>query len=285
MTFRRILLALYSLVFIAACGGLIGLIWNENEKLDLDINNDFNLQAFITATDSAQTLATAVLGVLIVFGLWTLLMALLPSGSRGSSGMLRLKQSDGGTVEMSAQALERLVREEIESLAEVRQAVPRVRVSGGAVETDALVVIDSAASVAHVTTVVNDAINRAFKEQVGVTNVKRPSIRISYDPVKGQPMGEGESVRRMDPQRPISPPRATDPSDPVSWPEPPPDVRRAEAAPSDRPPRDMEDTRPPDVRRAEGAPPDRPPRDMEDAAPPDVDPASRAKPNHEQERE
>ncbi len=285
MTLRRILLALYSLVFIAACGGLIGLIWNENEKIDLDINDDFNLQAFITATDSAQTLATAVLGGLIVFGLWTLLMALLPTGGRGSSGMLRLKQSDGGTVEMSAQALERLVREEIESLPEVRQAAPRVRVSGGAVETDALVVIDSAASVSHVTTVVNDAINRAFKEQVGVTNVKRPSIRISYDPIKGQPMGEGDSVRRMDPQRPISPPRAVDPSEPVSWPEPPPDVRRAEAAASDRPPRDMEESPSPDVGRDEAPRADRPPRDMDEAPSGEVEPGFRAKPNHEQERE
>lgn len=261
MTFRRILLALYSLVFIAASGGLIGLIWNENEKLDLDINNDFNFQAFVTATDSAQILATAILGVLIVFGLWTLLMSMLPAGSGGSTGMLRLKQSDGGTVEMSAQALERLVREEVESLPEVRQAVPRVRVSGGAVETNAIVVIDSTASVSHVTTVVNDAINRAFKEQVGVTNVKRPNIRISYEPVKGQPLGEGDSVRRMDPARPISPPPGSESSDPVSWPEPPADVRRA-----DRP-----------------GPPT--PDQEAEAWPADVDPTARAKPNHEQEQQ
>ena len=261
MTLRRALLALYSLVFIAACGGLIGLAWNENEKLDVDINNDFNLQAFITATDSAQILATAVLGVLIIFGLWTLLMSMLPAGEGGSSGMLRLKQADGGTVEVTSQALERLLRDEMEALAEVRQAVPRVKVSGGAVDTDALVVIDSAASISHVTNVVNDAISRAFKEQVGVTNVKRPNIRISYDPVKGRPLSNGESARRMDPARPISPPPASESTEPVSWPEPPPEMRRTEAAGPDRP---------------EAEP---------DAWQTEVDPAARAKPNHEQDQQ
>jgi hypothetical protein len=227
MTLRRMLLALYSLVFIAACGGLIALTWNEDQKLDIDIaDGDFNMQAFITADDTWQIIATTVLGLLILFGLWTLLMALLPASS-GSSGMLRLKQADGGTVEVTSQALERLVRDEVEALPDVRQAVPRVRVSGGSVETDALVVIEQQASIAHVTTVVNDAINRAFKEQVGVTNVKRPNIRISYDTVKGRPVSDGSASRRLDPTRPVSPPADAE-GEPVAWPPPPPDVVRPE---------------------------------------------------------
>jgi len=226
MTLRRGLLALYSLVFIAACGGLIGLVWNEDEKLDLDISNDFNLQAFVAATDSAQILSTTVLGILIVFGLWTLIMSLLPAGGAGaSSGMLRLKQSDGGTVEVTSQALERLVREEVEALPEVRQAVPRVKVSGGAVDTDALVVIEPQESIAHVTTVVNDAINRAYKEQVGVSNVKRPNIRISYEPVKGRPLSDGAAPRRVEAARAV-PAGPAGEGEAVTWPPPPPDVRR-----------------------------------------------------------
>lgn len=234
MTLRRALLALYSLVFIAACGGLIGLVWNEDQKLDIDVNNDFNLQAFVTATDSAQALATIVFAVLILFGLWTLLMALLPTGEAASSGLLRLKQSDGGSVEVTSQALERLVREEVEALPEVRQAVPRVKVSGGAVDTDALVVIEPQESIAHVTTVVNDAINRAFKEQVGVTNVKRPNIRISYDPVKGRPISEGGAPRRVEATRAV-PAAPTDDSERLAWPPPPRDVRPADASSDESP--------------------------------------------------
>src|SRR5687767_2817097 len=110
MTLRRILLALYSLVFIAACGGLIGLVWNEDQKLDVDLaDGDFHMEAFITANDTWQVIATTVLGVLIAFGLWTLLLALLPAGEGRRAGLLRLKQADGGTVEVTSQSLERLV--------------------------------------------------------------------------------------------------------------------------------------------------------------------------------
>ena len=61
--------------------------------------------------------------------------------------MLRLKQAQGGTVEVSSQSLESLVRSEIEALSEVRQAVPRVRVAGGSVAVDATVVIEPSALV------------------------------------------------------------------------------------------------------------------------------------------
>jgi hypothetical protein len=74
--------------------------------------------------------------------------------------------------------------------------------------------------------VVNEAINRAFKEQVGVTNVKRPNIRISYEPVKGRPLADG-ATRVMQPGRPVSPPPAGE-GEPVAWPPPPPDVVRSE---------------------------------------------------------
>ncbi|MEX0782212.1 MAG: alkaline shock response membrane anchor protein AmaP [Dehalococcoidia bacterium] len=228
MTLRRMLLALYSLLFIAACGGLIGLVWNEDQKLDINLaDGDFNLEGFITANDTWQVFATTALGLLILFGLWTLLMALLPAGSARSSGMLRLKQANGGTVEVTSQALERLVRDELEALPEVRQAIPRVKASGGSVDTHALVVIEQQASIAHVTSVVNDTVTRAFKEQVGVTNVKRPNIRISYEPVKGQPISDRDM--RYDSTRPVAPPVREDGEEAVSWPPPPADVARADA--------------------------------------------------------
>lgn len=231
MTLRRALLALYSLLFIAACGGLIGLVWNEDQKLDIDLaDGDLAMEAFIAANDTWKVLATTVLALLILFGLWTLLMSLLPMGAARSSGMLRLKQANGGTVEVTSGALERLVRDELEALPEVRQAIPRVKAGGGSVETDALVVIDQQASIAHVTSVVNDAVTRAFKQQVGVTNVKRPNIRISYEPVKGQPITDGA---RFDSTRPMAPPPREEGEEPVTWPSPPPDVARAEAP--DRP--------------------------------------------------
>ena len=228
MTLRRILLALYSLLLIAACGGLIGLTWNEDQKLDISAGDgDFSLEAFISATQTWQVIATTVLALFILFGLWTLLMALLPAGSARSSGMLRLKQANGGTVEVTAGALERLVRDELEATPEIRQAIPRVKASGGSVATDALVVIEQQASIAHVTSVVNDTIARAFKEQVGVTSVKRPNIRISYEPVKGQPISERSM--RYDSTRPVAPPPREEGAEAVTWPSPPPDVTRADA--------------------------------------------------------
>jgi hypothetical protein len=187
------------------------------------------MEAFITANDTWQVIATTALGVLIAFGLWTLLLALLPAGEGRRAGMLRLKQADGGMVEVTSQSLERLVRDELEALPEVRQAVPRVRVSGGSVDTDILAVIEPQESIAHVTAVIGDTVRRAFKEQVGVTNVKRPNIRISYEPVKGRPVVEGG---RPQPTRPIAPPSRNGEEDAVNWP-PPPDVSRPEAEAED----------------------------------------------------
>ncbi|MGH2609238.1 MAG: hypothetical protein ACRDHF_09135, partial [Tepidiformaceae bacterium] len=107
-----------------------------------------------------------------------------------------------------------------------------VRVSGGSVDTDVLAVIEPQATISHVTTVVGDTVRRAFKEQVGVTNVKRPNIRISYEPVKGRPLADGA---RPQPTRPVAPPPRDEGQEPVSWPPPPPDVSRPEAEPETEP--------------------------------------------------
>ena len=42
---RRILLVFYSLVLLAALGGIGALAWNQDQQLDLDVE-DLNIQAF-----------------------------------------------------------------------------------------------------------------------------------------------------------------------------------------------------------------------------------------------
>ena len=85
---RRFFLALYSLLLIAACGGLIVLAWNEEQMLDLQVR-DFNVVAFIDAPTSHQAAFTAMLAPFILLGLITFVIALVtPAG--GAGGKLRL---------------------------------------------------------------------------------------------------------------------------------------------------------------------------------------------------
>ena len=95
--FRRALLILYSLLLIAAAGGLIGLAWNQDRKLDLSMS-DLNLQAFVTSTDSAKIAFTAICAAIALFGLFTLIVAVLRPPKATSSGTIRMTQADGGVV-------------------------------------------------------------------------------------------------------------------------------------------------------------------------------------------
>jgi hypothetical protein len=177
---RRTLLVIYSLTLIAAAGGLIALAWNQERKLDLNVG-EFNLQAFVTSTSNAKYGVTAALGAIALLGFITLVIAVLRD-SKGARGTLRMRQADGGSVEVTAAAIESLLREELQQLPEVRTVNPRVRLgSGGAVETFIDASIEPSANIAQVTNDLSQGVANVLRTQVGVTNVKRPAIKISYD--------------------------------------------------------------------------------------------------------
>ncbi len=186
---RRLLLALYSLVFLAAIGGVVALAWNQNEQLDLNIG-DLNMQAFVDATDDAKYALTAVLAGLALVALITLLIAVWPKRSGYSSkGTMRIRQADGGTVEVTAAAIESLLRGELEALPEVRSASPRVKLSGGAVDTYLDANIEPSASISQATKLLGSTVEEVLREHVGVTAIRRPVIRITYDEMGVRPAG------------------------------------------------------------------------------------------------
>jgi hypothetical protein len=183
---RRILLAFYSVVLLAAVGGLIALAWNQDKKLDLAIG-DFNMEAFIASSDQARWIFTAVLAGIALLAFLSLVVAILRTG-QSSKGTLRLKQADGGTVEVTAGNIETLLRDELEMLPDIRRVVPRVRVNSGAVDTHLDATIEPSASIAHATSVLGEGVANVLRDQVGVTSVRRPTIRISYDEVSARPI-------------------------------------------------------------------------------------------------
>ena len=199
---RRGFLVVYSLLLIGAAGGLIALSWNQDRKLDLKMG-DFNLQAFVTSTSNAKYGVTAMLGAIALIGFVGLVVAVLPASSR-SRGTLRMRQADGGTVEVTAVAIESLLRQELEQLPDVRSVVPKVGLSGGAVDTSLVATIEPSASIAQVTNDLAQGVASVLRTQVGVTNVKRPAIRINYDEMNARPV----------PPRPPSRPRPAAPPEP-----------------------------------------------------------------------
>lgn len=217
--FRRALLIVYSLLLIAGAGGLIGLAWNQDRKLDLSLS-DLNLQAFISSTDNAKLAFTAICGAVALFGLLTLIVAVMRPSKEKSSGTIRMTQADGGVVEVTAEAVEGLLRQELESYPEVHRVTPRVRLSGGAVETFLDASIDAGANIATVTTMLGQGVTTVLRDQVGVTNVRRPSIKISYD---GAPAPEGRSAAFSTPHKTDSRPIIREdmelPATPASKPE------------------------------------------------------------------
>lgn len=191
---RRILLAFYSILLLAAVGGVIALVWNQDKKLDLEVGS-FNAEAFVSSSDNAKWAVTGILAAIALFAFVTLLISFLRTSNR-SKGTLRLKQSDGGTVEVSAANLETLIREELEQLPEVRRVEPQVRVASGVVDTHLDATIEPSASIAHATNVLGDGVANVLREQVGVTTIRRPTIRISYDELAARPV---PGARRTEP--------------------------------------------------------------------------------------
>ena len=215
---RRILLVLYSLLLLAAVGGLGGLASNQDRKLDLSISN-LNIQAFVEASDTAKWAFTGVLAAIGLVAIVSLLIAVWPKGSGySSSGTLRLRQADGGTVEVTAGAIESLLRGELEALPEVRSAKPKVRLSGGAVDTYLDANVEPSASIATATSLIAKTVDLTLREHVGVTSIRRPVIRVTYDEMGVRPAG---SVRRPEPMPAPTAPLPPPPDGPERPPEAP----------------------------------------------------------------
>src|SRR5688572_29584099 len=106
--FNRIFLVIYSLPWIGACAGVISLAWAEDEKLDFTLG-DTNVQAFVISDGTDRWIVTAIVALLGLIGLITLITA-GRRGSRGTKGFVRLKAADGGFVEVSASAIEAILR-------------------------------------------------------------------------------------------------------------------------------------------------------------------------------
>ncbi len=226
--FRRALLILYSLLLIAAAGGLIGLAWNQDRKLDISMS-DLNMQAFISSTDSAKVAFTAICGAVALFGLFTLVVAVMRASKETSSGTIRMTQADGGVVEVTAGAVESLLRQELESYPDVHKVMPRVRLNGGAVDTSLDASIEPTANIANVTTMLAQGVATVLRDQVGVTNVRRPTIKISYDASsEGRPAGysrprkpDARPVVREDMEMPVPTADVLSNAAPDYGPEPP----------------------------------------------------------------
>jgi hypothetical protein len=199
----RIFLIIYSILWMAACGGLIALAWNDDKKLDIEAG-DLNLQAFITSGDAERWLFSVLLGALAVLGLLTLILAVIPS-SRRSTGSIQMRGSDGSLVEVQASAIEALLRDDLEQLPDVRSAQPLVRASGSSVETDIKLAIEPSATIADVTAAANEATRAVLRDQVGATSVKNPILRIAYDP-SARPLSAGKTKPQAAAPIPSPPP-------------------------------------------------------------------------------
>lgn len=196
---RRFLLVIHALLLLGFVGGLISLAWDQDEQLDLNIS-DLNIQAFVEAGDNAKYALTAVLGAIGLIAVISLLVALWPQ-REGRKGAMRIKQTDGGFVEVTPGAIEALLRDELEALPEVRRANPRVRLNGGAVDTHVDADIEPSASIAHITKLLSSTVESTLRDHVGVTAVRRPVIRINYDEAAARPIPGGR-VRPAPPPEP-----------------------------------------------------------------------------------
>lgn len=196
---RRFLLVVHALLLLGIVGGLISLAWDQDEQLDLNIS-DLNVQAFVEAGDNAKYAFTAVLVLIALVAVISLLVALWPQ-REGRRGALRIKQTDGGFVEVTPGAIEALLRDELEALPEVRRASPRVRLNSGAVDTHVDADIEPSVSIAHITKLLSSTVESTLREHVGVTSVRRPVIRINYDEAAARPIPGGR-IRPAPPPEP-----------------------------------------------------------------------------------
>jgi hypothetical protein len=239
----RIFLVLYSLLLIAACAGVVALSFNDEEMLDLSVG-DYAVRAFVDSSDGARWAVTVILGAIGLLGAISMVVALLPWHGRHRPGQVRIQRAGGGTVEITTSALEHLLHEEISGLAGVRQVSPLVRTRGDTIESEITLSIDSGANIAEVTSTVSEATGAVLREQVGATQVRRPTIRITYDEIEVRHPAQRPMAP---PEGPLPPPPGAAPRRPageqpeqLSWQAPaaaqsPPEAPAAEAGAASRP--------------------------------------------------
>ncbi len=265
----RFYLAVYGLLLIAACGGLIALSFAEDEKLDVSVG-DYNLQALVITSDGARIAVTVMLVAVALLGAISLLIAFLPWHRNDRDTTVRIQRGGGGTVEITTSAIERTLADELRPLPGVREVSPVVRVRGGTVESDITVSIDAGANIADVTATVAEATGSVLREQIGATQVRRPTIRITYDEIQ---------VRHPVSSRPVSPPEGPLPAPP------PPTATQAARWPHEAPSAEASRLSWEPPRQPEEAPPMRPQvEDMEPMEPEtSMSPAPMADMNDEDE--
>lgn len=189
----RIFLAIYSLIWVAACVGFAVLAWNDNQMLDLAVG-DLGLQAFFeTENAGAERWAlTAILAVLALIGAFTFFLALWRRTSRGE---MQIEQDDGTVIEITPDAVESLLREEIERLPDVRQADPTVRFVKNAVDSHVSVVVEPSATIAQVSSAVTQVTAHVLRDEIGVTKLRRPVVRIGYDEIAARPVSRQGRIK------------------------------------------------------------------------------------------
>lgn len=176
----RLLVLLYSALWVAACGGLAALAWNQDRQLDLRVQ-EFRLVAYVDSTTTEKWALTGVLAVLALGGIGAMILA-VRRGARGSRGTVRWRQADGSMLEMPATTIEAMLRDALRQLPGVRETRPIVRAAKGTVSTELRLTIDGTTTVSDVSHAASDITFRVLREQVGALDVKRPVVRVDYVP-------------------------------------------------------------------------------------------------------
>lgn len=206
--FNRTFLGIYSLLWFAACVGLIAMAWNTNQKLDINVGT-FHLEAFILSETSDRWIFTAGVGALGLIGLVTFFSAFRSSRPK-QSGTVRVRRRSGASVDVTTEVVESLVRDKLEALPHIRQATPLIRSRGDVVETDITVSIDTLASISDVTDRVMDTTRQVLKQEVGADQIRRPVVHITYEELDARPAGRlrpQATPRFQDDELPAPPPR------------------------------------------------------------------------------
>ena len=175
---HRWLLAFYSALVIGGCAGVALLAWEQNRQLDIDLNG-FRLVSSITSGNAEKWAFLFLVAVIAAFALLTLLIAVFPPG-QAKRGVFRLRQPGGGVVEVTSTSLETVLRDELGRLPDVREVTARVSMVDGVIQPDVSIVIEPAAQIAHVAAAVVHVTVEALRERVGITEVRRPGVHVTY---------------------------------------------------------------------------------------------------------